>query len=126
MAYFQSHVQYGMHNAVVVNYFWFGNKFDSLSVSQWTCNKWDKFNRRKIKLHFYENYFTDDPITCMSSSKHFQKVQMPFYRYECHAMAAAAAEAAAAVLVVCVNTRIIENNVNSSPAMLAKWYSHTK
>lgn len=28
-------------------------------------------------------------------------------------------------LCVCVSARIIENNVNSSPAMLAKWHSHT-
>lgn len=43
----------------------------------------------------------------------FQTVQMPFQRWEMVCECASIA-------------RIIENNVNSSPAMLAKWHSHTK
>lgn len=64
---------------------------------------------KKIKLHFYENYYG-----------------WPNHMHEQFKTFSICANAAnVCIMWVCVRVHIIGNNVNSSPAMLAKWHSHT-
>lgn len=67
---------------------------------------------------------TDDPITitCMSNSKHFPKMRKCCALYINYVYKFIYDNI---LLLYAIFVCLIENNVNSSPAMLAKWHSHT-
>lgn len=121
LAYFQSHVQNAMHwhAQSPVNYFRFWENIYFLSLLPYSMRPSGRATNgpnligEKLNCIFMKTIFRMTQSHAWAVQNIFQTVQMPFQRWEMVCECASIA-------------RIIENNVNSSPAMLAKWHSHTK